>query len=95
MYSVVIMLIWVGIVIVFWDKNRIDWFIFLMFIILVILILVWENISNDVFDLEIGIDKNKYYFLVNLIGNKDLMFWLGNLCLFLGILGILIISWWL
>ncbi|MBE8970691.1 2-carboxy-1,4-naphthoquinone phytyltransferase, partial [Nostocales cyanobacterium LEGE 12452] len=59
-----------------------------------ILILAWENISNDVFDSETGIDKNKHHSLVNLTGNKRLVFWLGNLCLGLGLLGILAIAFW-
>ena len=95
MYSVAIMPIWVGTAIAVWEKNAINWSIFLTFITSAILILAWENISNDVFDSETGIDKNKHHSLVNLTGNKDLIFWLGNLCLFLGILGIVIISWWL
>jgi len=37
------------------------------------------NLSNDVFDAETGIDKNKAHSLVNLTGNKPLIFWLGNL----------------
>ncbi len=93
MYSVAIMPIWVGTAIAFWEKNAVDWSIFLTFITSAILILAWENISNDVFDSETGIDKNKSHSLVNLTGNKNLIFWLGNLCLFLGILGIVIISW--
>ncbi|NEQ40089.1 MAG: 2-carboxy-1,4-naphthoquinone phytyltransferase [Okeania sp. SIO3I5] len=95
MYSVAIMPIWVGTAIAVWEKNAIDWYIFLTFITSAILILAWENITNDVFDSETGIDKNKHHSLVNLTGNKDLIFWLGNLCLFLGILGIVMISWWL
>lgn len=95
MYSVAIMPIWVGTAIAIWEKNAINLYIFLTFIASALLILAWENISNDVFDSETGIDKNKHHSLVNLTGNKDLMFWLSNLCLFLGILGISIISWWL
>ncbi|MEB3343084.1 2-carboxy-1,4-naphthoquinone phytyltransferase [Okeania sp.] len=95
MYSVAIMPIWVGTAIAISAKNAINWSIFLTFITSAILILAWENISNDVFDSETGIDKNKHHSLVNLTNNKTLIFWLGNLCLFLGILGIAMISWWL
>lgn len=94
MYSVAIMPIWVGSAIAIWEKNSINWSIFSTFITSAILILAWENITNDVFDSETGIDKNKHHSLVNLTRNKTLIFGLGNLCLFLGILGILIISWW-
>ncbi|MGB3509612.1 MAG: 2-carboxy-1,4-naphthoquinone phytyltransferase [Microcoleaceae cyanobacterium] len=94
MYSVAIMPILVGSAIAISEKGFIDWLVFSTFIISAILILAWENISNDVFDSETGIDKNKHHSLVNLTGNKSLIFWLGNLCLSLGILGILAISWW-
>jgi len=36
-------------------------------------ILAWMNLSNDVFDAETGIDKNKAHSLVNLTGNKPLI----------------------
>lgn len=94
MYSVAIMPIWVGSAIAIWEKGLINWSIFSTFTISAILILAWENISNDVFDSETGIDQNKHHSLVNLTGDKSLIFWLGNLCLFWGILGILAISWW-
>ncbi|NES77939.1 MULTISPECIES: 2-carboxy-1,4-naphthoquinone phytyltransferase [Okeania] len=94
MYSVAIMPIWVGTAIAFWEKNSINWSIFSTFLTSAILILAWENISNDVFDSETGIDKNKHHSLVNLTGNKSLMFVLSNLFLLLGILGISGISWW-
>ena len=41
MYSVAIMPIWVGTAIAFWEKNRIDWSIFLTFITSAIIILAW------------------------------------------------------
>ena len=37
---------------------------------------------------------NKAHSLVNLTGNKPLIFWIGNLFLALGLLGILAIAWW-
>lgn len=94
MYSVAIMPIWVGTAVAFCEKSAINWPIFSTFVTAAILILAWENISNDVFDSETGIDKNKHHSLVNLTGNKSLVFWLGNLCLALGIIGILTICWW-
>ena len=38
--------------------------------------------------------KNKAHSVVNLTGNRSLVFWLSNLCLALGIAGIVAISWW-
>ncbi|HEY9620418.1 MAG TPA: 2-carboxy-1,4-naphthoquinone phytyltransferase [Crinalium sp.] len=94
MYSVAIMPIALGTAIAFTETRMIQGSIFLTFMLSAIFILVWENLSNDVFDSETGIDLNKHHSLVNLTGNKSLIFWLGNLFLLLGILGILAIAWW-
>ena len=63
------------------------------FLLSAIAIIAWLNISNDVFDSDTGIDVNKAESVVNLTGNRNLMFWLGNLFLLLGLLGIASISW--
>jgi len=94
MYSVAIMPIWLGTAIAYAEHKTLNSGIFSIFVISAILILAWENISNDVFDAETGIDHNKAHSLVNLTGNKTLIFWIGNLCLSLGIAGILSIAWW-
>jgi 1,4-dihydroxy-2-naphthoate octaprenyltransferase len=92
MYSVAIMPIWVGSAVAFAETKIFNGLIFAVFMTAAILILAWENISNDVFDAETGIDKNKHHSLVNLTGKKQLMFWLGNLCLGSGLLGIMAIA---
>ncbi|MEH2314309.1 MAG: 2-carboxy-1,4-naphthoquinone phytyltransferase [Nostoc sp.] len=94
MYSVAIMPIWVGTAVAFAENKMFNGAVFSTFVTAAILILAWENISNDVFDSETGIDQNKHHSLVNLTGNKLLIFWLGNLCLGLGLLGILAIAFW-
>ncbi|GAA6621463.1 2-carboxy-1,4-naphthoquinone phytyltransferase [Scytonema sp. NUACC26] len=94
MYSVAIMPIWVGTAIAFSETKTFHGAVFSTFVAAAICILAWENLSNDVFDSETGIDKNKHHSLVNLTGNKTLIFWLGNLLLGLGLLGILAIAWW-
>jgi 2-carboxy-1,4-naphthoquinone phytyltransferase len=94
MYSVAIMPIWVGTAVAYAQTQHLDSTIFSTFLGAAILILAWENLSNDVFDSETGIDENKHHSLVNLTGNKSLVFWLGNLCLALGLLGIFTITWW-
>lgn len=93
MYSVAIIPIWVGTAVAFAETKIIHAGIFATFLISAILIVAWINLSNDVFDSETGIDENKAHSLVNLTGNKSLIFWLGNLFLALGILGILAIAW--
>ncbi|OKH29302.1 2-carboxy-1,4-naphthoquinone phytyltransferase [Chroogloeocystis siderophila] len=94
MYSVAIMPIWVGSAVAFAETKYFHSAVFSTFIAAAIFILAWENLSNDVFDSETGIDKNKAHSLVNLTGNKSFIFWLGNLFLALGLLGILAIAWW-
>lgn len=94
MYSVAIMPIWVGTAIAFAETKSFNGAIFSTFIAAAILILSWENLSNDVFDSATGIDQNKHHSLVNLTGNKSLIFWIGNLCLGLGLLGIIAIAFW-
>ncbi|QFS43989.1 2-carboxy-1,4-naphthoquinone phytyltransferase [Nostoc sphaeroides] len=94
MYSVAIMPIWVGTAVAYAETKIFNGAVFSTFIAAAILILAWENISNDVFDSETGIDQNKHHSLVNLTDNKPLIFWIGNLCLGLGLLGILAIAFW-
>ncbi|GAC1472356.1 MAG: 2-carboxy-1,4-naphthoquinone phytyltransferase [Chamaesiphon sp.] len=94
MYSVAIIPICVGTAVAFAETKNFQSEIFSTFLISAIWILAWLNLSNDVFDSETGIDKNKAHSVVNLTGNKSLIFWIANLLLVLGILGILAIAWW-
>lgn len=94
MYSVAVIPITVGTAAGFAQTQIFNPQIFFTFLGAAILIIAWLNISNDVFDAETGIDINKAHSVVNLTGNKSLVFWISNGCLSLGILGILAISWW-
>ena len=94
MYSVAIIPIWVGTAVAFAENRVMNGAIFSTFLMSAILIIAWLNLSNDVFDSETGVDKNKAHSLVNLTGNKALIFGLSNLFLAAGILGILAIAWW-
>ena len=93
MYSVAIMPICVGTAVAWRETQTFRWGVFLIFLAAAVLILAWENLSNDVFDSDTGIDVNKHHSLVNLTRNRGLIFALGNLCLALGIGGILAIAW--
>jgi 2-carboxy-1,4-naphthoquinone phytyltransferase len=93
MYSVAIIPIWVGTAVAFAETKIFHAAIFSTFLFSAILIIAWLNLSNDVFDSETGIDKNKAHSVVNLTGNKSLIFGLANLFLGLGILGIVAIAW--
>jgi 1,4-dihydroxy-2-naphthoate octaprenyltransferase len=94
MYSVAIMPIWVGTAVAYAETGVLHLAIFATFLISAMLILAWENLSNDVFDSETGVDVNKANSLVNLTGNKSLIFWSGNLCLATGLMGIGAIAFW-
>ena len=93
-YSVAIAPIAAGTAIAFYQTGIFQPQIFFTFLGSAILIIAWLNLSNDVFDSETGIDINKDHSVVNLTGNKSLVFWVANLCLSLGIGGILALSWW-
>ena len=94
MYSVAIIPIGLGTAVAVAETKTFHSAIFYTFLFSSILILAWMNMSNDVFDSETGIDVNKAHSLVNLTGNKSLIFWLANLFLAIAILGIAAISWW-
>ena len=93
-YSVAIVPIAVGTAVAFFHTGIFQPQVFFTFLSSAILIIAWLNLSNDVFDSETGIDVNKAHSVVNLTGNKSLVFWVANLCLSLGIGGILALSWW-
>lgn len=94
MYTVAVIPIVVGTAIAFAQTHLFSPKILLAFLGAAILIIAWLNLSNDVFDADTGIDVNKAHSVVNLTGNKALVFWISNLCLGCGILGILAICWW-
>ncbi|MGK7937956.1 MAG: 2-carboxy-1,4-naphthoquinone phytyltransferase [Xenococcaceae cyanobacterium] len=94
MYSVAVIPIAVGTAVAFAQTQIFNPQIFFTFLGAAILIIAWLNLSNDVFDSDTGIDINKAHSVVNLTGNRALVFWLSNLCLFFGILGIIAICCW-
>lgn len=93
-YSVAIAPLAVGTAVAFATTGIFDAQSFLTFLGSAVLIIAWLNLSNDVFDAETGIDVNKAHSVVNLTGNKNLVFWAANLCLGVGISGIFALSWW-
>jgi 1,4-dihydroxy-2-naphthoate octaprenyltransferase len=93
MYSVAVMPIVLGTAIAFADTGTYNLLYTLIFLIAGVLILAWENLTNDVFDADTGIDVNKHHSVVNLTQKKALVFWLANGCLALGLGGISFICW--
>jgi 1,4-dihydroxy-2-naphthoate phytyltransferase len=92
-YSVAIMPIWVGSAIAYAQVGAMDVEILLVFLGAAVCLLAWVNLSNDVFDAQTGVDKNKLHSLVNLTGKPAQVFWVGNAFLALGLAGILWLSW--
>lgn len=93
-YSVAIAPIAVGTAVAFARTGLFDVQSFFTFLGSAISIIAWLNLSNDVFDSETGIDVNKAHSVVNLTENKSLVFWVANLCLSIGMVGIMALSWW-
>mgnify|MGYP001188416277 CR=1 FL=1 len=62
------------------------------FTISAILILIWENLTNDLFDAETGIDAFKFHSIVNLVKSKKLVSTTAYTSLLIGLLVITIIS---
>ena len=61
------------------------------FLLAAVLLLLWENLSNDVFDAETGVDAlGKPHSVVNLTGRRDRIAWLSSLAL---VLGMLLMAW--
>ena len=59
----------------------------LLFLLAAVLLLAWENLANDVFDADTGVDANgKPHSLVNLTGRRDRVAGWANGALLLGLL---------
>jgi len=65
---------------------------FFSFIFASILILFWENLTNDLYDSETGIDKFKFHSVVNLVKNKKVISLTAYLSLILGLFIVYLIS---
>lgn len=58
----------------------------LLFLLAAVLLLAWENLANDVFDADTGVDAvGKPHSLVNLTGRRDRVLQLAHLSLVLGL----------
>jgi 1,4-dihydroxy-2-naphthoate octaprenyltransferase len=58
----------------------------LLFLLAAVLLLGWENLANDVFDADTGVDTHgKPHSVVNLTGRRDGVLALANVCLVVGL----------
>ena len=92
LYSVAVIPIFLcaGFNLFLYGETRI--FNFIGFTIASILILFWENLTNDLFDSETGVDEFKFHSVVNLINNKKLISTIAYSSLLIGLFIILLIS---
>ena len=65
---------------------------FIGFLIASILILIWENLTNDLFDDATGVDKYKFHSVVALTGNKTTVSRVAYFSLLLGLFIIFILA---
>ncbi len=66
----------------------------LLFLVAAVLLLAWENLANDVFDAETGVDtQGKPHSVVSLTGRRDRVALLANGCLLLGLALIGVVAW--
>ncbi|MCA1904600.1 MAG: 2-carboxy-1,4-naphthoquinone phytyltransferase [Cyanobacteria bacterium KgW148] len=93
MYSVAVMPIVVGSVLAWLDRDIFNWQRLGLFLLAGVCILAWENLCNDVFDAETGIDRHKYHSIVQLTNNPKLVFVIANTLLFFGLLFFSLIAW--
>ena len=66
----------------------------LAFLLAAVLLLAWENLANDVFDADTGVDTHgKPHSVVNLTGRRDRVALLANGCLLLGLALMGLVAW--
>ena len=69
------------------------------FLLAAVLLLAWENLCNDYFDAQTGIDVHKPHSLIQLTGAPSAVFFVAQLCLVSGVLLMVLVavesSWWL
>jgi 1,4-dihydroxy-2-naphthoate octaprenyltransferase len=65
-----------------------------LFLLAAVLLLAWENLTNDVFDADTGVDaEGKPHSLVNLTGRRDRVAWFAHAALLLGLALIALVAW--
>ena len=87
MYSVAVMPVLVAAGWRLGSGESLRWDQLLGFLLAAILLLLWENLSNDLFDADTGIDRiGKPHSVINLTGRRNGVALLSSLALLLGLL---------
>jgi len=71
LYSVAILPVFITGAYLLNQYEKVKIYNLIAFSLAAILILLWENLTNDLFDAETGIDEFKFHSIVNLINNKN------------------------
>ena len=86
MYSVAVMPVLLAAGWQFGFNGILRWDQLFGFLLAAILLLLWENLSNDLFDADTGVDAvGKPHSVVNLTGRRDRIAWLSTASLLLGL----------
>ena len=94
MYSVAVMPVLVAAGWQFGQSGALRWSQLLGFLLAAILLLLWENLSNDLFDAETGVDATgKPHSIVNLTGRSDRVAQLSLAALGLGLILMIGLAW--
>jgi len=92
LYSVAILPVFISGAYILNQYEKVKIYNLVAFTLAAILILLWENLTNDLFDAETGIDEFKFHSIVLLIKNKKLISFIAYTSLVIGLLIIAIIS---
>ncbi len=92
LYSVAILPVFITGAYLLNQYEKVKIYNLIAFTLAAILILLWENLTNDLFDAEKGIDEFKFHSIVNLINNKKIISFIAYTSLVIGLLIISIIS---
>jgi 1,4-dihydroxy-2-naphthoate octaprenyltransferase len=83
-YTASVIPILVGTAYAHWAHGVFDPLRFGLALVGLILVHAWINLTNDVFDWDTGVDRNKASSLVRQTQSRSQVFWIGTLMLFLG-----------
>ena len=87
MYSVAVMPVLVAAGWRLGSSESLRWDQLLGFLLAAILLLLWENLSNDLFDADTGVDRvGKPHSVINLTGRRNAVALLSSIALLLGLL---------
>ncbi len=92
LYSVAVMPLFIAAGWTYSIGQEIRWGQFIGFLIAAILLLIWENLTNDLFDADTGVDTFKLHSVVALIGKRQLIKKLARISLTSGLLIIMILA---